>query len=153
MLVYHDKYYGTETTCNPHISYVKNLQYSSKSPSNHPPSHCFLISFWAAREYLRQIIDGMLYLHSKGIIHRDLTLSNILLDSRHQVKIADFGLATQLQRPDDRHTTMCGTPNYIRCVWWRLSTFLQSHIYNMVTVIMKKLSWSFWRIIFLEGGC
>ena len=57
----------------------------------------------------------MLYLHSKAIIHRDLTLSNILLDGRQEVKIADFGLATQLQRPDDRHTTMCGTPNYIRC--------------------------------------
>jgi len=30
-----------------------------------------------------------------------------------QVKIADFGLATQLKRPDERHMTMCGTPNYI----------------------------------------
>lgn len=30
-----------------------------------------------------------------------------------QVKIADFGLATQLSRPDEKHLTMCGTPNYI----------------------------------------
>ncbi|GBP13683.1 hypothetical protein EVAR_101526_1, partial [Eumeta japonica] len=28
------------------------------------------------------------------------------------VKIADFGLATQLKRPDERHD-VCGTPNYI----------------------------------------
>jgi len=28
-------------------------------------------------------------------------------------KIADFGLATQLKKPEDRHLTMCGTPNYI----------------------------------------
>ena len=28
-------------------------------------------------------------------------------------KIADFGLATQLSRPDEKHMTMCGTPNYI----------------------------------------
>ena len=28
-------------------------------------------------------------------------------------KIADFGLATQLTRPDEKHLTMCGTPNYI----------------------------------------
>lgn len=73
-----------------------------------------MCSLYPAREYLRQIVDGMLYLHSKAIIHRDLTLSNILLDGQQQVKIADFGLATQLQQPDDRHTTMCGTPNYIR---------------------------------------
>ena len=28
-------------------------------------------------------------------------------------KIADFGLATQLQGPEEKHFTMCGTPNYI----------------------------------------
>ena len=28
-------------------------------------------------------------------------------------KIADFGLATQLSVPDEKHFTMCGTPNYI----------------------------------------
>ncbi|KAJ8297817.1 hypothetical protein KUTeg_024348 [Tegillarca granosa] len=28
-------------------------------------------------------------------------------------KIADFGLATQLVVPDEKHFTMCGTPNYI----------------------------------------
>ncbi|XP_037774914.1 serine/threonine-protein kinase PLK4-like [Penaeus monodon] len=66
-----------------------------------------------AREYLSQVVAGMLYLHSQSIMHRDLTLSNLLLDNNGRVKIADFGLATQLRRPDDRHMTMCGTPNYI----------------------------------------
>lgn len=28
-------------------------------------------------------------------------------------KIADFGLATQLSQPDEKHLTMCGTPNFI----------------------------------------
>ncbi|KAK8402007.1 hypothetical protein O3P69_001231 [Scylla paramamosain] len=85
-----------------------------------------------AREYLRQIVDGMLYLHSKAIIHRDLTLSNILLDGQQQVKIADFGLATQLQRPDDRHTTMCGTPNYISPeVVTRSSHGLESDVWSL----------------------
>ncbi|XP_050688434.1 serine/threonine-protein kinase PLK4-like [Eriocheir sinensis] len=85
-----------------------------------------------AREYLRQIIDGMLYLHSKAIIHRDLTLSNILLDTQHHVKIADFGLATQLLRPDDRHTTMCGTPNYISPeVVTRSSHGLESDVWSL----------------------
>ncbi|KAK7066258.1 Serine/threonine-protein kinase plk4 [Halocaridina rubra] len=65
-----------------------------------------------AREFLSQILSGMLYLQSHSILHRDLTLSNILLDDNGRVKIADFGLAT-MKRPDDRHTTMCGTPNYM----------------------------------------
>ncbi|KAF0294402.1 Serine/threonine-protein kinase PLK4 [Amphibalanus amphitrite] len=66
-----------------------------------------------ARGYVRQIVDGMLYLHSNKILHRDLSLSNLLLDSRYRAKIADFGLATQLSSPEERHKTMCGTPNYI----------------------------------------
>lgn len=65
------------------------------------------------RQYMEQVVGGMLYLHSQSIMHRDLTLTNLLLDDNGNIKIADFGLATQLARPDDRHTTMCGTPNYI----------------------------------------
>lgn len=62
---------------------------------------------------LRQVVQGLLYLHSHNILHRDLSLSNLLLTRGMQVKIADFGLATQLSRPDEKHHTMCGTPNYI----------------------------------------
>ncbi|GAB0097204.1 Serine/threonine-protein kinase PLK4 [Sergentomyia squamirostris] len=62
---------------------------------------------------MKQVVAGLLYLHSHKIIHRDLSLSNLLLmDDRH-VKIADFGLAIQLVVPDERHVTLCGTPNYM----------------------------------------
>ncbi|XP_063776389.1 serine/threonine-protein kinase PLK4 isoform X2 [Pseudophryne corroboree] len=66
-----------------------------------------------ARHLMEQIVKGMLYLHSHGILHRDLTLSNLLLSSDMNVKIADFGLAAQLKLPNEKHFTMCGTPNYI----------------------------------------
>ncbi|XP_054734830.1 serine/threonine-protein kinase PLK4 [Anastrepha obliqua] len=62
---------------------------------------------------LRQVVSGLLYLHSHQIMHRDISLSNLLLSKDMHVKIADFGLATQLRRPDEKHMTMCGTPNYI----------------------------------------
>ncbi|XP_027782467.2 serine/threonine-protein kinase PLK4 isoform X1 [Marmota flaviventris] len=62
---------------------------------------------------MHQIITGMLYLHSHGILHRDLTLSNLLLTRNMNIKIADFGLATQLTMPHEKHYTLCGTPNYI----------------------------------------
>ncbi|ETE69088.1 Serine/threonine-protein kinase PLK4, partial [Ophiophagus hannah] len=65
------------------------------------------------RNFMHQIITGMLYLHSHGILHRDLTLSNLLLTNNMNIKIADFGLATQLKMPHEKHYTMCGTPNYI----------------------------------------
>ncbi len=62
---------------------------------------------------MHQIVKGMLYLHTHGILHRDLTLSNLLLTSNMNIKIGDFGLATQLKLPNEKHFTMCGTPNYI----------------------------------------
>lgn len=66
-----------------------------------------------ARHFMHQIVKGMLYLHTHGILHRDLTLSNLLLTNNMNIKIADFGLATQLKLPNEKHFTMCGTPNYI----------------------------------------
>ncbi|XP_039992372.1 serine/threonine-protein kinase PLK4 isoform X2 [Xiphias gladius] len=66
-----------------------------------------------ARHFMHQIVKGMLYLHTHGILHRDLTLSNLLLTGNMNIKIADFGLATQLKLPNEKHFTMCGTPNYI----------------------------------------
>ncbi|KAG5319316.1 PLK4 kinase, partial [Pseudoatta argentina] len=62
---------------------------------------------------IKQVVQGLLYLHSHQILHRDLSLSNLLLTKDNQVKIADFGLATQMSKPDEKHLTMCGTPNYI----------------------------------------
>lgn len=42
----------------------------------------------------RQIIDALVYIHSRSIIHRDLKPSNVFLDSERNVRIGDFGLAT-----------------------------------------------------------
>lgn len=67
----------------------------------------------AAADIFRQVLSGVLYLHAHNIIHRDLSLNNLLLTKDLTVKIADFGLATQLNGPDEKHVTMCGTPNYI----------------------------------------
>ncbi|XP_060586967.1 serine/threonine-protein kinase PLK4-like isoform X2 [Ruditapes philippinarum] len=76
-------------------------------------SNCRVLAEDEARHFMRQILEGMLYLHSYGILHRDLTLANLLLTKDMDVKIADFGLATRLNGPEEKHFTMCGTPNYI----------------------------------------
>ncbi|KAG7207750.1 hypothetical protein KM043_009362 [Ampulex compressa] len=65
------------------------------------------------RYYMKQILDGVYYLHQNKIIHRDLKLGNLFLNDDLQVKIGDFGLATTLQHDGERKKTLCGTPNYI----------------------------------------
>ena len=52
------------------------------------------------------LINGLAFLHSKGVTHRDLKPANVLLDDEFIVKICDFGLAGC---PD----TICGTPGYV----------------------------------------
>jgi polo-like kinase 1 len=65
------------------------------------------------RYFILQLTSALTYLHDALIIHRDLKLGNIFLDSHMRVKVGDFGLATKLTHPDERKKTVCGTPNYI----------------------------------------
>jgi len=46
-----------------------------------------------ARVLFKQVIEGLGYIHSKGVLHRDIKLDNILLDGKGNVKIADFGVS------------------------------------------------------------
>ena len=65
------------------------------------------------RIIMEQVVSGLVYLHSHAIMHRDLTLANLMLTRDMKVKIGDFGLATKISSPAERHVTMCGTPNFI----------------------------------------
>ena len=66
-----------------------------------------------AQYYIFYIIKALQYLHSLKIIHRDLKLANIFITENMQIKLGDFGLATQLEFDGERKRTLCGTPNYI----------------------------------------
>ncbi|CAI2362159.1 unnamed protein product [Moneuplotes crassus] len=65
-----------------------------------------------AKYLFLQIIDGLRYMHSKGILHRDVKLDNILLDETGKVKICDFGVS-RFAKPGQLMTEQCGTPAYI----------------------------------------
>lgn len=48
--------------------------------------------------YALQMLDGLMYLHSKGVIHRDIKPENILLDHMGVIKFVDFGAAKVLSQ-------------------------------------------------------
>ncbi|XP_050442073.1 serine/threonine-protein kinase PLK1-like [Adelges cooleyi] len=65
------------------------------------------------RYYVYQILEGTVFLHQQGIIHRDLKLGNLFLNDEMEVKLGDFGLAAKIEYDGQRKKTLCGTPNYI----------------------------------------
>jgi cell division cycle 2-like len=65
-----------------------------------------------------QLISGVEYLHSNWILHRDLKTSNLLLNNRGELKIADFGMARYTSRPRPNLTQLVVT------LWYRAPELL-----------------------------
>lgn len=66
-----------------------------------------------AKKIFAQLVSGVDYMHSKGLIHRDLKLENLLLDKYKNVIISDFGFVNSYNKDkNDLMKTSCGSPCY-----------------------------------------
>jgi len=86
--------------------------------------------------YLSEIVIALEYLHSKGIVYRDLKTENVMLDKQGHVKLIDFGLSKMNMGNDTLTNTFCGTVEYMApevilrssgygkpADWWSLGIF------------------------------
>ena len=68
----------------------------------------------AALQIACDVLDILDFAHRKGVCHRDIKPSNIMIDSRGQTKIIDFGIAKAENDPNLTAVgTACGTPTYM----------------------------------------
>ncbi|CCJ30303.1 unnamed protein product [Pneumocystis jirovecii] len=73
--------------------------------------------------YMKQLFEGINYLHQNNIMHRDMKAANLLINNKGILKIADFGLARTFEEPfPNKDNSIVDRREYTNCVvtrWYR----------------------------------
>lgn len=92
-----------------------------------------------AQYIFRQVLRGVKYLHDQNICHRDLKMTNILINSKGHVTIIDFGFAIESHQ---KLRMYCGTPSYMPPEMVNKKAYLGKplDIWSLAVVLYKLLT-------------
>ncbi|KAF8419608.1 kinase-like domain-containing protein [Terfezia claveryi] len=85
---------------HPNIINLREVVMGDRLDHMHEP---FLPS--ETKTLLLQLVSATHFMHTNWILHRDLKTSNLLMNNRGQIKVADFGLARLISDPPQKHLT------------------------------------------------
>jgi serine/threonine protein kinase len=100
------------------------------------------LSLKEAGRFLEQIADALHYAHGRGILHRDIKTSNVLLRSKDHAYLADFGLVKTISDEFSltRSGFLVGTPEYMAPELVEHPATVQSDIYALGVVLYEMLT-------------
>jgi mitogen-activated protein kinase kinase kinase len=87
------------------------------------------------RNFTKQVLVGLTYLHSKGIVHRDIKGGNILVDNNGNVKIGDFGISKKIT-PEDEDVANSVQPTKNK------RSSLQGSVFWMAPEVVKQVAYT-----------
>jgi serine/threonine protein kinase len=97
-----------------------DMHWLVRSPQSLTPAH--------VKFFVYQILKGLKFIHSAGVIHRDIKPGNVLINKDCTVKICDFGLARGMVTPSGDAPELT---EYVVTRWYRApEVLLQSHFYD-----------------------